>query len=91
MTGPTTITRALFGSGNHCLTWFGGDVTCDLFYPENHAFELAGRFTPRAGVRHRHANPRLDRTGAGAYDDEGPELVDDGALEQRIRTGQPLR
>lgn len=101
--GPTTITRALFGSGNHCLTWFGGDVSCDLFYPENHAFEFAGGFTPRGlfgqradrsspafltGTRiHDWLAPALVRT----YDDEGPELVDYGELKQRIRTDQPLR
>lgn len=47
--GDLTVTGPLIGDYNDCSARIGGDVRCELFYPENHHFEVGGRLaTPIA-------------------------------------------
>lgn len=43
--GNLTVERALLGDGNDCAAWIGGEVACQLFYPERHPFRVGGGVT----------------------------------------------
>jgi hypothetical protein len=89
--GNMTVRDRLIGDYNDCQAWIGGDVTCALFYGEEHFFHIGGAFKAehilgRPRMKSAHPVPRgIDMGDAALLDFIDRELLtvyeDDGELD----------
>ncbi len=80
--GDLSVERSLIGDDNHGRAIVGGDVSCELFYPEEHYFSVGGAFRARHLVGK--VRNRLRFAGGAAPDDtlgDGITLHDQALLE----------
>ncbi len=77
--GNMTVTGRVIGDYNDCQAWIGGDLTCSLFYPEEHYFNVGGWFratTVLGNSKHRVSSPHPVTDGIGMGDARILEFLD---------------